>query len=652
MGKLKTPIVRPLRKKGGTFFTFASAIEDIGLNITERNNKVKLSHYATLNIPDCNEKPNENDNNIDASVNRFNIFSVPGAMGNRYVFNDGEENTGGYMISQDINSAVAQSFMSYALNMETAVINNSKYDYSTSLTVSERIFWKWLKECGAIRWHKVDGKLYEGDATPNESYSRVVQSIGKIDGVSQRSSDYGMYNEVYVNIPSSFGTTEPIIFREVEDNNYSYNKQYISDTERLIGYSTDNEYLYSDQIYNIGFYDYSLAAENIKSNYKTDDNDGIWSEKYATDLSGSVFGMYLTDSKVIDGENENNKILINISKQLDNNVSNPVNYGFLRSKYDCISIDMLLNSEDYIDKSYDDLAMSDNSERYFFNAILVYYSIYDNNDKVLATNLYGVYFIDSCENLENSGNNNYTFKFQIPRLEKVKSTADGFGTSYSFRLNMRTKSIYDDTSAEINDNSSSENSIVSDFNNVVANLNKSIELLGKHTKHTHVLTEKYNDVNTQIEKLKDDLVSVTENVNNLLNNQIIDINSESIKTNKLSVNNFDINNDNIVEFKLNNNSIIDFDDDIINLNNTVNINKPLLYSADLQSEVEEVEELDNIFNNIRIVPKSSQNDNIFDLLDIEILRDSDMGRNLGLNNGKIDLITIIAYILQYIKNKK
>ena len=48
--KLRTPIIMP-RKQGGTFYTFGSAMEDIGLNINESHNRVEISHYVLLDIP-------------------------------------------------------------------------------------------------------------------------------------------------------------------------------------------------------------------------------------------------------------------------------------------------------------------------------------------------------------------------------------------------------------------------------------------------------------------------------------------------------------------------------------------------------------------------------------------------------------------------
>jgi hypothetical protein len=47
---LRTPIIMP-RKQGGTFYTFGSAMEDIGLNINESHNRDEISNYVLLNIP-------------------------------------------------------------------------------------------------------------------------------------------------------------------------------------------------------------------------------------------------------------------------------------------------------------------------------------------------------------------------------------------------------------------------------------------------------------------------------------------------------------------------------------------------------------------------------------------------------------------------
>ena len=84
--KNKTPLIRPLRKEGGTLYVFPSATEDIGLNINSRMNKVALSHYALLDIPECesyekivNEQKNQDSTSDIFNKNRFQ----PGFIGGR-----------------------------------------------------------------------------------------------------------------------------------------------------------------------------------------------------------------------------------------------------------------------------------------------------------------------------------------------------------------------------------------------------------------------------------------------------------------------------------------------------------------------------------------------------------------------------------------
>ena len=55
---LRTPIIKP-RTQGGTFYTFGSAMEDIGLNLNSSSNKVELSHYVLLDIPSFGKSSGE-----------------------------------------------------------------------------------------------------------------------------------------------------------------------------------------------------------------------------------------------------------------------------------------------------------------------------------------------------------------------------------------------------------------------------------------------------------------------------------------------------------------------------------------------------------------------------------------------------------------
>ena len=128
--KLRTPIIKP-RRQGGTFYTFSSALEDVGLNINELKNKVALSHYVLLDIP---------------------AFKFDGVNGNPYGTNEDDFNQGDYTF--------AESLQNYALNFETVLRNQDSYNFAESLTVSERVFWKFMKTAGFMTFEKEESGYY------------------------------------------------------------------------------------------------------------------------------------------------------------------------------------------------------------------------------------------------------------------------------------------------------------------------------------------------------------------------------------------------------------------------------------------------------------------------------------------------------------
>jgi len=132
-----TPFVKRMRTNGGTIYTFSSAVEDIGLNINEKNNLVKISHFALLDIPAI-QQLTSTPTNLD--VNRFNVTNFTGAF----------EYEQGNPSIKDGRVLIAESFQNYALNLESNLLNSNDYNPTLIRTVSERVFWKWLKETGAL----------------------------------------------------------------------------------------------------------------------------------------------------------------------------------------------------------------------------------------------------------------------------------------------------------------------------------------------------------------------------------------------------------------------------------------------------------------------------------------------------------------------
>ena len=181
---LRTPLIKP-RAQGGTFYTFASALEDIGLNINELGNKVMLSHYALLDLPPFDAASMK----VTANYSDYNTSDSGNAGKNIF----------------------ADSFQNYVLNMETVVRNHHLYDFSNAITVSERVFWKWLLNNGLLhlKEDEQNSDYYVEDCSYGDT---VVKCFGYINSGAQRSDDYSMYNETFVQVPSSFGRVR-ILFK-------------------------------------------------------------------------------------------------------------------------------------------------------------------------------------------------------------------------------------------------------------------------------------------------------------------------------------------------------------------------------------------------------------------------------------------------------
>ena len=128
-----TPLIKPIQNKKGIFYTFQSALEDINITLTNSENAVRFSKFALLRVPE---------------------FGTPDSLetDNKFQFLAQGESTILEGVNTDQNINLAQSFQSYALNMEALLISRPQYKRDEKLTISERVFWKWLKEAGGIRF--------------------------------------------------------------------------------------------------------------------------------------------------------------------------------------------------------------------------------------------------------------------------------------------------------------------------------------------------------------------------------------------------------------------------------------------------------------------------------------------------------------------
>ena len=410
---IRTPLLRPLRDNGATLYVFPSANEDIGLNLNSRATGVAMSHYALLNLP--------------------------------VMFGNTDPKTESIAIATDLQN--------YMMNLECTLLNQDSYNYQEYHTVTERAFFHWLK---SFEKRYNNSKLsLERTQNGNDVYwkekdnkNRIVQCFGAIDAGNSLSTEFGMFNETYVNIPTSYGNG-PVFFKQVQDSaetNYIYGKTYnAGDSENLQGRKNNVDTL------------------KILSDVKP---------KYDNGTSYKLDDAY----EIVKDINE----IQSACRAFTNNKNIQIN------SYDDVNIDQ----KSQFKGEYCDIT-SELCE-FGFNAILLYYSVYDQNDTTktaYAINLFGIVFLDSPSSVQNG-------QAKIPSLIKKKSfgganKANFFGNSYSFRVNIKTLSVYDNTDAMIQDNTtmSSINSV--DFSDVVSNLNRAIDVMNTNVQSTMAIQDAY-----------------------------------------------------------------------------------------------------------------------------------------------------------------
>ena len=123
------------------------------------------------------------------------------------------------------------------MNFETLLTNQEKYNYHELSTVTERCFWHWATKVGIIKQQEFSdlelsnkSKIYaqnKVDGDPEIMDDTVLKCFGAIDAGNSLSTEFGMYNETYLTIPTSYGSG-PVYLRQRPDDNYKLGCKYTS----------------------------------------------------------------------------------------------------------------------------------------------------------------------------------------------------------------------------------------------------------------------------------------------------------------------------------------------------------------------------------------------------------------------------------------
>lgn len=321
---MSTPLIRRPQTQGSTVYAFASAAKDLTRTHNNPDLKFEFSRFALLNLPE------------DTSVNGYNSMNF-GLL---------ETISGPNYSAADPNLDFPITLQNYALNLEQHILQDNDFDPELFQSDAEKIFFKWLHSIDAIRFKPADSSesaiglsrfTEQFDSiSSGAAYDRVVKYIGTIDATNDVMYKGNAYQEIYINVPTSHGSTPTILFKSS-----------------------------GDLTYNTTATSYNVAAEpQILGRGNSTHPDPL----ITLDTICDTLGTY----------------------DINPNTSPIYGIDWTPSSYSSIVNDATLHSiSDFNQRGTD----------FKFNAILVYYDVYSQSTPSnRATNLYGIIILDSFTN--------------------------------------------------------------------------------------------------------------------------------------------------------------------------------------------------------------------------------------------------------------
>jgi hypothetical protein len=432
---MATPLIRIPQEQGGTMYAFANSARDLTRAYYNPDINFEFSKFALLDLPVY----------ADAGVGNNDQSTGPNYINYTNLFEGGGgENADAYSdTAHDGNGNVhfAQTFQSYALNLENMLLNpevNDDFDDVLFQSDAEKIFFKYLYHINAIRVRTATSQevstgysrmIELDDSTQSGSeYSQVIKYIGNIDVTNDKNYKGQQYNEIFVNVPSSVGYTPEVLLEtsKFNTNNIKFNPSFDGMIE---GRTTDDIHP------NAPLLDLQAYGDQSDGTYNTNENE---IPTFGIDFKASAYSKIINDPK----------------------------------------LDSLL---DYSKRGGD----------FRFNAILVYYDLYSkSNIGNKATNLYGIILLDNWkEDTSNDG-------WYIPELTKYKpNEVTGLnGNAFALKLNLKFNSSLDNVGIEKNVNDYSTFSM-DIFLDTTSALENAVQLL----RDANI---RYNDISSKVEMLE------------------------------------------------------------------------------------------------------------------------------------------------------
>lgn len=540
------PFIKPIKLQGGTFYSCLSGAEDLQLTLSDSKKKFRFSNFSLLKLPELKRLRYSNEDLANPYINKPNYIQLDSPT-DAYKF---------YKEQQDAvenNMTLAESFQNYFYNLETMITSQSTYEIDNPRTVSERVFFKWIKEIGAIRFRQAtttEIATNTGSGTPfgaryveednsydidgNFIYERVVKYIGNINVINSVKNNNNSYTEVYVHIPTNHGSTKDVLFNAIADNNYKND---------MIFKNLPEDPLDNGVIYGRHYNDINPAGLRINAHYD--------SLSTFDDTTAKCWFFDTTTSLWVDSTDANfrwwfpvpDEDTYHLEPDGFNNVTNDMfaigndpndntefeNIKFIRNRLDGISLEFNTAVYNKIASNPDihnfgEYNASNYAETFSFNTVLIYYDVYnEDNPNDYTTNLFGILFLDNVDTIPGQGG-------VIESMTKYKPNTllQQNGNAYAFKLNIKYDVTAQDPAIEVSINDYNTYSLHL-YLDALTEMRKSNTLLMNHISTYQDVQKQLSDIKSLIytqttyDSLKEQVDSLQEQFDNaeevFLNNE-------------------------------------------------------------------------------------------------------------------------------------
>lgn len=261
-----SPILKPIREHGSSFYTFSGAVNDSLLLFSNQNIRFSFSKFACLKLPqwgDVTKQRLYRDPNDLESLNDTSQTADPNTFLTKAMLQNYSENfsiiADAYRIDDNFSNVCESALWKSLINVSRNPNDNSDDSYDSIQFLEDGFYMdsKHQQRTNFIERENVEGV-----------YEKVVKYVGDINMLNHVKSSGKEYMEVYCHIPTGAGLIDRVQFKANEGLSYPLaaipqepSTDWIQNQEVIYNTAPSSEKTYAKALYDTVDKKYNLATD-------------------------------------------------------------------------------------------------------------------------------------------------------------------------------------------------------------------------------------------------------------------------------------------------------------------------------------------------------------------------------------------------------